>query len=88
LISRIEVGIRESVRRASADQGLSRDYIRTHAQEIDDRVICSHIDLYVNNFSQDLGEEGRHAVKTFLERGRESGILPDSSRQDSFFEAE
>ncbi len=36
----------------------------------------SHIGLYVNDFSRDLGEEGKAAISAFLQRGREAGILP------------
>ncbi len=42
------------------------DYIRHYATELDDEVIKKHIDLYVNNYSFDMGEKGRHAVNTLL----------------------
>lgn len=38
------------------------DYIRCHAQEMDDRVMRQHIDLYVNDFSHDMQEHGKTAV--------------------------
>ena len=41
-----------------------------HAQEMDDQVIDGHIDLYVNDFSLDLGEEGRDAILAFIDKGR------------------
>lgn len=77
LIARIDDAIGESVRRAFADPRLSREYIHRHAQEIDDRVLRDHIDLYVNDFSLELGPEGHRAVDLFLARGRAAGILPD-----------
>ena len=42
-------------------------YISSHSQEMSEEVMRKHIDLYVNNFSLDLGEEGQQAVNTFLE---------------------
>jgi 1,4-dihydroxy-6-naphthoate synthase len=72
----IEAAIRASVRWAFAQPEACRPYIRKHAQELDDRVIDEHIGLYVNPFSEDLAREGREAVKEFLRRGREAGILP------------
>jgi 1,4-dihydroxy-6-naphthoate synthase len=51
-------------------------YIRRHSQETADTVVQSHIGLYVNDFSRDLGEEGRAAITSFLQRGRAAGILP------------
>lgn len=41
-------------------------YVSSHSQEMNEEVMRKHIDLYVNNFSVDLGEEGREAVHKFL----------------------
>ncbi|MFT5701219.1 MAG: 1,4-dihydroxy-6-naphthoate synthase [Desulforhopalus sp.] len=54
-------------------------YIRTHSQELEIDVVKSHIELYVNDFSRDLGVEGKDAVELFIEKGRASGALPDNS---------
>jgi 1,4-dihydroxy-6-naphthoate synthase len=43
------------------------DYVRSHAQEMSESVMRQHIDLYVNNFSIDLGIEGKKAVETLLD---------------------
>lgn len=80
LLLRIESCIRQSVRLALADAGPSRSYIKKYAQELDDQVIAGHIGLYVNNFSEDLGEQGIAAVNEFLARGRAAAILPASPR--------
>ncbi|MCF6188623.1 MAG: 1,4-dihydroxy-6-naphthoate synthase [Desulfobulbaceae bacterium] len=76
LLLEIDQGIRESLRwiRRHPEQG--REYIRAHAQELDSRVIGNHIDLYVNDFSEQLGDEGIQAVQELLRRGRESGVFP------------
>lgn len=84
LISLIEKGIRASVQRAFKDPNASREYIRLHAQEMDEQVRRDHIGLYVNDFSVDLGREGQHAVEVFFKRGREAGVLPDSSLYEPF----
>jgi len=81
LLLQIESCIRESVRLAFADAGKSRSYIKKYAQELDDQVIASHIGLYVNNFSEDLGTQGMAAINEFLARGRNAGILPASQRE-------
>lgn len=57
-----EALLRRSVEYAFANPDISRDYIKQHAQELDDKVIDSHIALFVNNFSLSLGEEGYRAV--------------------------
>jgi 1,4-dihydroxy-6-naphthoate synthase len=40
-------------------------YVRQHAQAMDENVMRQHIELYVNNYTMELGEEGRHAIDTF-----------------------
>ena len=76
LLRRIEQCIRQSVRWAFAHRKAGMDYIRQHAQELDEQVISSHIALYVTPFSESLGGEGLAAVTDFLARGRAAGILP------------
>ncbi len=43
------------------------DYVKQHAQEMSEAVMRKHIDLYVNNFSVDLGDQGKQAVLTLME---------------------
>jgi 1,4-dihydroxy-6-naphthoate synthase len=54
----------------------SAEYVAMHAQEMDPEVRRKHIDLYVNEYSLDLGPEGRAAVDGFLTQGRERGVIP------------
>jgi 1,4-dihydroxy-6-naphthoate synthase len=75
-IRRIDDAIRRSVEHAFAHPDASRGYVREHAQEMDDVVAKQHIDLYVNRFSVDLGEEGEAAVRELFARAAEAGILP------------
>jgi 1,4-dihydroxy-6-naphthoate synthase len=42
------------------------DYVKNHSQEMSEEVMRKHIDLYVNNFSINLGEEGRNSIETLL----------------------
>ncbi len=51
-------------------------YVSTHAQELDDSVIRQHINLYVNNFTVDLGLEGIKAVNTLFNVAFEMKIMP------------
>ena len=55
--------LRRSIAYAFANPMVSRDYVKQHAQELEDRVIDSHIALFVNDFSLSLGDEGRRAVE-------------------------
>jgi 1,4-dihydroxy-6-naphthoate synthase len=75
MIAEIERAIRASVQWAHDHPGRAGDYIKDHARELDDKVISGHIHLYVNDFSLDLGEEGRAAVEELLARGRGVGVF-------------
>lgn len=75
-ITAIEQAIRQSVQQAFADPVPAMPYIRRHAGELEETVLRSHIELYVNDFSVDLGREGRGAIAEFLRRGRLAGVLP------------
>lgn len=65
--SKIESLIKKSVEYAFENYPNLTDYVREHAQEMSESVMRQHIDLYVNNYSIDLGEEGRKAVYTLLD---------------------
>jgi 5,8-dihydroxy-2-naphthoate synthase len=73
--------IRQSVEYAFAHRGASLPYVRAHAQEMSEEVMYKHIDLYVNEYSIDLGPEGRSAVETLFNRALTSGIVPMMSRE-------
>lgn len=60
--SRVERVLRRSIEYAFDNPLLSRDYIKAHAQEMEDDVIEKHIALFVNDFSLSLGEQGRRAI--------------------------
>lgn len=78
VIARVDECIRESVCYAFKHGEQALPYIRKHAQELDDTVIADHIALYVNPFSEKLGQEGMASVREFLRRGREAGIVPSA----------
>lgn len=62
---RVERVLRRSIEYAFEHPMLSREFVKQHAQELEDDVIDKHISLFVNDFSLSLGEEGREAM-TFL----------------------
>jgi 1,4-dihydroxy-6-naphthoate synthase len=63
VVAEAERAIRSSVEHALAQPGASRDYVRQHAQELSDEVCRAHIDLYVNRYSVDLGDEGVRGIE-------------------------
>lgn len=77
--------IRKSVEFAFANPDSCMDYVKQHAQEMSEEVMKKHIALYVNDFSVDLGETGRNAVKTMFSKAREQGLI-DTFKTDLFVE--
>jgi len=59
--------IRKSLEYAFANYPLITDYVKQHSQEMSEDVMRQHIDLYVNNYSLDLGDEGKLAIKTLFD---------------------
>ena len=47
---------------------------------MEDEVMKCHIDLYVNDFSLDLGQEGLAAVRRLFSEAEASGVFPHSDQ--------
>src|SRR5258706_516472 len=67
--------VRRSVEFAMANPGSSYDYVKQHAQEMDEEVRKKHIALYVNGHSVDLGTGGRKAIEIFFDKALQFGII-------------
>jgi len=76
VLQRVNRVMRRSVEYAFAHRDASLPFVREHAQEMSEDVMYRHIDLYVNEYSVDLGAEGRRAVEVLFDRARASGIIP------------
>lgn len=63
IISQIEEGIIKSIEYAEKNLDNIWSFIKNHAQEMEDVVIKKHIETFVNEFSKDIGMEGRAAIE-------------------------
>jgi 1,4-dihydroxy-6-naphthoate synthase len=63
-----EDAIRRSVEHAFAHPADSLEYVRANSQELSDEVCRQHIELYVNEFTRDLGDDGLAAIQALLAR--------------------
>jgi 1,4-dihydroxy-6-naphthoate synthase len=70
LLQKMNMLIRESLEYAFSHYPDLPEFVRAHAQEMDERVMRQHIDLYVNNYSLSLGEDGAKAIETLLQTYR------------------
>lgn len=74
-IQKIDRVLRKSIEFAFQNPEESKSYVQQHAQEMSEEVCKKHIELYVNDFSINLGKEGLFAVETLMKKGQELGIL-------------
>jgi len=63
----IDALIKKSIEHAFSNYPELTDYIRDNAQEMSEDVMRKHIDLYVNDYSINLGEEGMETIKKLLQ---------------------
>lgn len=70
--------INKSIAYAFANRKVSLPYVSAHAQAMSEEVMYRHIDLYVNDFSLELGKEGRRAVLMLIKKAKEFGLIPPS----------
>ena len=57
--------IRKSLQHAFSLYPQLSPYVQQHAQAMDESVMRQHIELYVNNYSMDLGPKGKKAIEQF-----------------------
>lgn len=68
--------IKNSVAYAFKHPEQSLPYTKMHAQAMDEKVIQQHINLYVNNYSLHLGEQGKNAIQLLFDTAREINAIP------------
>ena len=79
-IEAFDSALRASVEYAHAHPDAVRDYIRAHAQEMDEEVMQAHIALYVNEYTLDYGRDGEAAISDLMERAERAGLVSASTQ--------
>lgn len=79
-ISTVQDVVRDSLEFSLAAPERALPTMRQYAQEFDDRVLMQHVELYVNQWTQDLGETGREALVKLHEMAGAIGIVPAPQR--------
>lgn len=72
---RVELALAESIAQARSNRESALPYMTEHATELDNAVLWRHVDMFVNQFSLDLGEQGRAAVVRLEEMARAAGVI-------------
>jgi len=71
--------IMDSVKYAFNNPDSSKNYVASHSQEMDPEICKQHIALYVNHFTEHLGQDGRDAIDYFLEKAIKIGLIDQFS---------
>lgn len=67
--------LKKSVEFAFQNPNESYSFVKKYAQELDDTVIQKHINLYVNDFTKNLGSDGKRAVQNLFEYAENKNII-------------
>lgn len=85
LKKQLEDWIRSSLALAWINYPQLSPYVQLHAQEMEEDVMRKHITLYVNDYSQSLGQEGRHAIQVLYEKFLQLQHEPPAENQFALF---
>lgn len=85
VIASVQAVIRDSLDFALADRNATFPTMRTYAQEFDDDVLMKHVELYVNDWTIDLGETGRDALKQLSARAAAIGLVEGGTMEIEVF---
>lgn len=85
LCATVDSIIKESLAYSWAHYPALAPFITDNAQEMEEDVMRKHIDLYVNDYSTDLGTEGRNAITTLFDRAKQSGLVKEDNLPASVF---
>lgn len=91
LLMKVDALIKDSMEYAFENYPLITDYVKQHSQEMEPEVMKKHIDLYVNQFSINLGKDGRNAIQKFMkiyQETRDNVELASLSDNELFVEEE
>ena len=68
--------IRRSIEHALENSHYLSEFVSSHAREMERSVLNDHIKLYVNNYTLNLGDEGRRAIEELFRIAFEKGAIP------------
>ena len=73
--------MRRSVEFAFKNPNDSSEFVKQHAQEMDEKVMRQHIELYVNDYSVSLERSGKRAVETLFKEAKKRGIIKNENKK-------
>lgn len=85
LAATIDQIIKDSLRYAWNQYPTLSSFVIDHSQEMEEEVMSSHIQLYVNKYTEDLGEEGTDAVNTLFLQAAKAGMVSANTNSSIFY---
>lgn len=87
VLARIQHAIRDSLQYALANRQTTLPTLRQYAQEFNDDVLMQHVDLYVNDWTLDLGPVGANALQQLSSRAKAVGLINPETADIEVFAA-
>ncbi|MDE3183052.1 MAG: 1,4-dihydroxy-6-naphthoate synthase [Bacteroidota bacterium] len=84
ILKQVDALIKKSIEYSFSHYPLITDYVKQHSQEMEPEVMKKHIDLYVNNYSIDLGSDGKNAIQKFMEIYNKSHKIESQETENIF----
>ena len=78
LLATIQAVVRDSLAFALTRREEALPTMRKYAQEFDDRVLMQHVELYVNDWTVELGEVGRESLRELSRRAQSIGLVAEA----------
>lgn len=88
VVARVNRSLKRSVAYAFEHENEVMPFVRKYAQEMEEEVMKQHINLYVNKYTLDLGNQGKHAVSRLYEVAKQKRVIQDLPQKSLFFNEE
>ena len=85
LVNKVDKIINESLQYAWQHYPTLPPFVLEHSQEMEEEVMRNHINLYVNDYTKDLGPVGTKAINTLFEKAQNAGLLPADASRSIFY---
>jgi 1,4-dihydroxy-6-naphthoate synthase len=85
LIARVDALIKESILYSWDTYPVLSNFVTDNAQEMQEEVMRQHIQLYVNEFTTDLGSLGVYSIETLFTKAKEAGLVQASALPAGIF---
>jgi 1,4-dihydroxy-6-naphthoate synthase len=75
LCKTIDDVMKESILYAWKQYPTLTPFVTSHSQEMEESVMRQHIELYVNDYTTELGDDGRKAISTLFKKAFDAGLI-------------